>query len=104
MAAGETCDPALQPASAVDALQGWQRPAYATGLWLAGTPPTRVDAAALWNGSAAPSKDATGMGPEAAVATLRTTYGCYFDSGSAASGGKPRLGQARAGWVFPKAE
>lgn len=44
------------------------------------------------------------MGPEAAVATLRTTYGCYFDSGSAASGGKPRLGQARAGWVFPKAE
>lgn len=50
VAAGETCDPGKQPATAVDSKDGWRVPADMTDLWdTPGARPRRkIDVAKLW--------------------------------------------------------
>lgn len=58
VAAGETCDPGKQPATAVDSEVGWRVPTAMADLWKVATPRVRVDVVKLW----ALGKDKIGLG------------------------------------------
>ena len=102
-AAGETCDPGVQPASEVHADDGWkfERPPAAAALWqapaAAGAPVRLVDGALLW-AQGATAAGSAGVGEASADAALRTTWGCYMQKGAHSASNAPNAAPPGGEW------